>query len=476
MAIQTFDQLLRGGIEKHGNTSYVYEEAGDRGFIPHTYNEFYIDIRKTADKLISLGYGGKKIILYGANSYAWAVCYMAIIAYVGVVAPIDYVWGQNEILNVLNDISYDNSIRKNNNNSSDNDCDNSNGIALILHDRNLEINVDVPKISLQDKTLFKSSGDRIFVKNTDDIHKIVYTSGTTSRPKKVELTSRNLFANINALFEIFNMSSNDRILAIMPLHHITPVLSSLVYPFYLGINIYIASDYTKMMKYLRTVKPTLLFAVPKVYEKILERLPRILRPLLPFLFGGKARGLYSAAAVLNKITIETYQKWGLPLLQGYGSTETSAIVSVELLEGYKLGSVGRVLSNQDVKIINNEICVKGENVARDFLSEDGYFHTGDIGYLDDENWLYFVSRKKRLIKLSNGRNVYPDELEELLLQCGNIFSAHIFDNNDCVCAKIYANSVTDAESAINKVNDSIPYYMKIKEWEFGRDIKSSYKI
>ena len=455
MAIQSFDELLRGGVKKHGETSFVYE-AKKNGFAPHSYNEFYIDIRKVADKLIKLGYGEKKIMLCGANSYMWAVCYMAVVAYVGIIVPIDRVWGPNDIANVLKD----------------------NDIALILCDESAAANigdVKIPKIDLQDKTLLEGGGDEIHEKNIDDIHKILYTSGTTSKPKKVALTAKNLFANIDELLGIFDMSPNDRVLAIMPLHHITPVLSSLVYPLYLGLNLYIASDYAQMMKYLRKVKPTLLFAVPKVYEKILERLPKILRPLLPFLFGGKTRGLYSAAAVLKKDIIETYRKWGLPLLQGYGSTETSAIVSVELLKGYRLGSVGKVLPNQEVKIIEGEICVSGENIAKEFVGDDGYFHTGDLGYLDAENWLYFTGRKKQLIKLSNGKNVYPDELEELLLQCEDILSARVFEKDERIHASIHASGETAAKKAIEKTNDMLPPYMRIKSWEYASDTKSSYK-
>ena len=458
--IQNFDELLRQGVKNHGDTSFVHEESkegkeGKSGFIAHSYNEFYRDVRSAAHRLVALGYGGKNIMLYGKNSYAWAVCYMAIAAYVGVVVPIDRAWGQNELDNVQRDLD----------------------IALILCDGDAAIESAAPQLCL-DNRLFENGGDRvyeIFEKSDGDTHKIAYTSGTTSKPKKVALSAKNLFANIGALLEIFDMSPGDRILSIMPLHHITPVLSSLVYPFCLGLDLYIASDYTRVMKYLRLVKPTLLFAVPRFYEKILERLPSALRPFLPFLFGGKTRGLYSAAAVLGEGTIKTYKRWGLPLLQGYGSTETSAIVSVELLRGYRLGSVGKVLPNQKVEIIDGEICVRGENVAKEFVGGDGYFHTGDLGRLDEGGWLYFAGRKKRLIKLSNGKNVYPEELEELLLGCQNVLSARVFEKDGHVAAIICAVAEPDAKNAVEKINGTIPRYMAITAWEFGREAKSSYK-
>ncbi len=159
---------------------------------------------------------------------------------------------------------------------------------------------------------------------------------------------------------------------------------------------------------------------------------------------------------------------GLPILQAYGMTETSAIISCDSIHHYRLGSVGKVLSNIECKINDPDengvgiILVRGDNIARNVISQDGYLHTGDLGYLDKDGYLYIVGRKKRLIKLSNGKNVYPSELETLLAEHDMIDAAFVYEENGQIVATLAsAHEISTLRPIVAEINKSLPHYKHI---------------
>lgn len=170
----------------------------------------------------------------------------------------------------------------------------------------------------------------------------------------------------------------------------------------------------------------------------------------------------------NKL-IHIFNDMGLVIMQAYGMTETTAIVSCDSIKDYRLGSVGKVLSNQVCKIIDKdadgigEICVKGDNIAVCAIADDDYLHTGDLGYFDQDGYLFIVGRKKRLIKMSNAKNVYPDELENLLLKHKQIVRVRVYEKNSQITADIVSSYDADVlYGLVEELNDTLPYYKQIR--------------
>ena len=478
MICHSIDQLVRTSYDEFNNITGIYEKINGQ-FVGRTFGEFYTDVRSLSEKLIDMGLQGKNIMLYGSNSYNWMAAYLAITAYVGVAIPVDKEWNNNEINNILQDVNID----------------------FILYSDFLKGNLEgakQPKANLENETtdLIKQ-GAALDVKrienqiDNDQICTIMFTSGTTATPKRIELTERNLVANGNEMGKRFTVSSTDRYMVSLPLSHIGTLLGVFIYPISMGANMYIPNDFKEMVEDLKLIRPTVLYGVPRVFEKLWEtvaadkkvykaiKFSNILRKfgidMRKKLFsklheglGGAVRFAYNGAAKLDDTIIHAFNDMGLLILQAYGMTESSAIITCDSAMNYRLGSVGKVLSNQVCKIINQdengvgEICVKGDNVAECAVADDGYLHTGDLGYVDDDGYLFIDGRNKRLIKLSNAKNVYPNELEERLTQNKEIIRARIYEKDDCVVAEIVSDCEQEVVHAlVETLNNDLPHYMKI---------------
>jgi long-chain acyl-CoA synthetase len=195
-------------------------------------------------------------------------------------------------------------------------------------------------------------------------------------------------------------------------------------------------------------------------------------------FGGNLRFISCGGAKLDYKTAKMYDDMGIIIIQGYGSSETAALISSNNIKDYKIDSVGKIMEGQKVKIIDvdssgaGELCVKGDNVTRGYYNnpklneevfdEEGYFRTGDLVYFDKEERLHIVGRKKRVIITSNGKNVYPDELEEILINNQNIKEAFVYSNNNKIYADIVLeNKNFDINKHIKEINEQLPKYKQV---------------
>lgn len=294
------------------------------------------------------------------------------------------------------------------------------------------------------------------------------------------------------MMERVSITPNDRYMVYLPLSHVGTVFGSFVYSIAMGASLYITNDFKEMAENLNLIRLTVLYGVPRVFEKLWETVSsdgRVIRAITLSNFlrklgidirkrlfarlykgvGGALRLAYSGGAKLNDLLIRNFRDMGLIILQAYGMTESSAIISCDSIKDYRLCSVGKVLSNQVCKIIDQnengigKICVKGGNVAECAVSDDGYLHTGDLGYLDKDGYLFVVGRKKRLIKMSNAKNVYPDELEELLTLNREISHARVYENCGHIATEVVSNYGEEiVNSLIENINEELPYYMQIR--------------
>ncbi|RMG34856.1 MAG: long-chain fatty acid--CoA ligase [Planctomycetota bacterium] len=257
---------------------------------------------------------------------------------------------------------------------------------------------------------------------------IIYTSGTTGEPKGVMLTHGNLLSNAVATASIAGLSGEDLLLSWLPYSHIYARTVDHYLTTCVGMTVALAEGVDTVVSDARIVRPTWLTAVPRFYEKLwsaVEELePSARGRTLRRLLGGRIRQLTSGGAPLPRYVAEGFQAAGIPLLEGYGLTESSPVIAFNSPDACRVGTVGRPLPGVEVRIAEDgEILVRGPNVMRGYWKNpaataealaDGWLHTGDVGELDADGFLTITDRKKDLIVTSSGKNVAPAMLERLL--------------------------------------------------------------
>ena len=259
----------------------------------------------------------------------------------------------------------------------------------------------------------------------DDLATIIYTSGTTGEPKGAMLSQNNLASNCLMTATAINVDNNDVRLTWLPMSHIFARTCDLYGLLSCGHQLAIADSPETILENCAYYKPTLLNGVPYFYEKVMNKLIEAKTPeMLNHLFGGRLRVCIAGGAPLPEHVATFYRQYGVFLLQGYGLTESSPVISSEVPDGIKYGTVGKVLPGLEVKIApDGEILTKGPHVMLGYWNNptataealtDGWLHTGDLGELDSEGYLKITGRKKELIVTSAGKNIAPVYLESLL--------------------------------------------------------------
>lgn len=264
--------------------------------------------------------------------------------------------------------------------------------------------------------------------NGDTLATILYTSGTTGEPKGVMLSNRNLVSNTLAATEPFAQGPEDLRLAFLPLSHIFARTCDLYTWLASGSQLALAQARETVIADCADMRPTLMNGVPYFFEKVVNALaavdfttsPNALRDLL----GGRIRCCCSGGAALPTHVFDFFTKHGVPLLQGYGLTESSPVITLSSEQSVRRGAVGRAIPDVEVRIADDgEILTRGPHVmmgyfknqaATDEVIRDGWLHTGDIGHLDEAGFLFITGRKKELIVTSGGKNIAPVYLESLL--------------------------------------------------------------
>ncbi|MCX7878890.1 MAG: long-chain fatty acid--CoA ligase, partial [Ignavibacteria bacterium] len=331
----------------------------------------------------------------------------------------------------------------------------------------------------------------------DDILTIIYTSGTTGKPKGVMLTHKNILTNISQCLKSFHVDENDRFLSFLPLAHTYERTCGYYVPLAKGARIYYAQSIDTLSTQMTEVKPTLLLSVPLLFERIRQRLMKNIESM-PYLkkvitlkalkyagryrenknhflwkisdrlvlkkirerTGGKIRFFVSGGSALNKDLAEFFDSIGITILQGYGMTEASPVISVNKTDRNKFGTVGLPLEGVDIKIADDgEILCRGDNVMKGYFKNEkdtsetiinGWLHTGDIGEFDSEGFLKITDRKKTLIKTSGGKYISLTHIEDTLLKSEYISQIICFasDTTQFVSALIVPDEEKISELAL----------------------------
>jgi long-chain acyl-CoA synthetase len=279
----------------------------------------------------------------------------------------------------------------------------------------------------------------------NDIATILYTSGTTGRPRGVVLSQRNLASNAAAAANAYGAGVDQTRLCILPLSHIYARTCDLYTWVYDGARLVLGESRDTLARDCQLVKPTALNAVPFLYQRIAEKISASgaadQSAALRQFFGGRMEHLTSGGAPLAPNVEAWYAENGLPVLQGYGLTEAAPVISFSNLSANRFGAVGRPIPGVEVRIAGDgEVLCRGPNVMLGYWHDeaatadairDGWLHTGDLGELDADNFLYIRGRKKELIVLSTGKKVLPTRVENLLTASPLIEQAAVFGDGQC---------------------------------------------
>ncbi len=393
--------------------------------------------------------------------------------------------------------------------------------------------LNIENLKSEGKTLL-DKGDKTFEKvevDSDKMSILLFTSGTTSKSKAVMLSQRNIAANIVAMHATEDFRKTDVNLAFLPFHHTFGSTALLVllssgaanaFPdglryvaqnlkeykvtFFIGVPLLIESIYKKLQKEIEKQGKTKIIYVARKVTNILDKVGihikrKVFKEIIQNL--GNLRFIISGAAPLDRDVTQFFNEIGIRTLQGYGLTETSPVVAAENFKYVKYGSVGFPMKDVFVEIVNKdekgigEIRVKGQNVmlgyyknekATNDVLKDGWYYTGDYGYMDKEGYLFITGRKKNMIVLKNGKKIFPEELEELLNKIDLVKESMVFGmpkGDDVVVSvkvqydeeiakeKYNNKSIEELQSIvwekIKEVNKTLPTYKYVKHLLITKD-------
>ena len=494
-----------------------------------TYLDFRKDVEALGTKLIEMGLKDKRIAIIGKNSYEWSVSYLACVI-IGIVVPLDKESSDDNIKQFLN--------------SSRADAIISDTKYLDRID-SMQLNINPIKIDMQNTLKYTnfgyliddgkrmiSNGNRDFIDtkiNPDEMKILLFTSGTTGNSKGVMLSHNNICSNIISVAKIVKVDNSTSVLSILPLHHTYECTLGFLLVLYGGGNIAYIDGLKYITKNIQEFKPTFILCVPLLLENVYKKIIKTLKSSLPKKYtqdentiiqnipfylkpivkrkikkslGGKIKTFIVGAAAIKPEIVESFFSLGIKVLQGYGLTECSPLVAGNNDTCYKAASCGMPIPDVEYKIDNpneegiGEIIAKGPNIMLGYYENpeatnkvliNGWFHTGDLGYIDGEEFLYITGRSKNMILTKNGENIYPEEIENILndsdlIEESLIIGASNGKDDVQVKAKIFPNIEAIKEylgkkvptkeeisktinELIKKVNEKLPNFKHIKSYK-----------
>ena len=537
--IQDFRELLNRSAEKYpNNVAYKFKEnlgKPNQNVVNKTYKEVKEEVVALGTKLLDMGLEGKKIAVIGNNRYEWCESYLAVTTSNMVIVPLDKALPANEIKSLIERSKVDAIIYENKYNEVFGNLKNE-GNETLKYYINMDLKDDKDgvlsfrKLIDSGKELIKNGNkkyDEVKIDN-EKMSILIFTSGTTSMAKGVMLSQKNIASNILAMAKMSKMYPNDVLLSFLPLHHTFECTITFLYGFYSGVTVAFCDGLKYIAKNLEEYHVSVFVAVPLVLETIYkkirkgikdqgkEKIVNIMSKLANFLLifhidirrkvfksvldqlGGKLRIAYFGAASMDKTAIEGYNSFGIETVQGYGLTETSPLLSAETDKQKCPGSVGMAPYNVQIKLEDvdgkgvGEIVAKGPNVMLGYYEnpeataeaiKDGWFHTGDLGYFDKDGFLFIAGRKKEVIVLKNGENVFPSDIEFLVNKLPYVQESILYPkenskgeitlgikivyDEEAIKEKFGEKSKTEYKQAIwediKEINRSLSVFKRIKE-------------
>ena len=465
---ENLKEMMKNSEEKFGDEVAFYRNGkGLDDSKKVTYKEFCYEINSLGTALIEMGLKGKRIAVIGENRYEWELSYLAVVTGTGTIVPLDKALPENEIESliirseveaIIYSEKYDECMAK--------IQKQGNTKLKYFISMDLEKN-DFNKYSLKEITKkgkeLLDGGNKEFLEakiDNEEMSIMLFTSGTTNQSKAVMLSHKNICTNVKDIRNVFELDETDRLLSFLPLHHTFECTVGFLYPLSIGGSIIFSKGVRHIADELKNFKITAMICVPVVFEKMYDKLMKTIedKGKMPTVkkgiklsncllkvgidirkklfkeihdnLGGCLRVMVAGGAALSPEKEKGFWDLGFNVLQGYGLTETSPVIAAELTKQKRLGSIGKKFPSVEVKIDNpdksgvGELLAKGDSVMigyynneeanEEVFTEDGWFRTGDLARIDKNGYLYISGRKKFVIVLKNGKNVYPEEIESLL--------------------------------------------------------------
>jgi len=538
--IRNLKDMLNSSTELFGDKAAFLSKPKwkeNSEYVPITFKQYKSDVDAFGTALTDLGLKNCKIALIGENRYEWSISYLAVVNGTGIIVPLDKELPPNEIENLITRskaeaLIYSGKIEDKIKNLFQKPIS-------IRYFINMDKDQDEHNILSFDNLLKKGhelvrSGNRKFIDSEIDenaMNMLLFTSGTTDTAKAVMLSHRNICENLMSMCSMLYIDEKDTFLSVLPIHHTYECTCGFLCQLYRGSTVAYCEGLRHIVKNLKESKATMMLGVPLIFETMYRQimnqaiktkgkfaisfalaLSNLLRKFkidirrklfkqIHEALGGNIRMFISGAAAMDPQVAKGFRDLGIEMVQGYGLTECSPIVALNRDCWYKDDAAGLPLPNLEVEIHEpdsdgiGEIKCKGPSVMLGYyedeeatkdVSRDGWFFTGDSGYIDKDGFIHITGRKKNVIVTGNGKNVFPEEIETLLNRSPYIKESLVYgrgqsDGDTVICARIVPehekieedikNNVAPGSTVreiisneIKKVNRQLVLYKHIKDF------------
>lgn len=535
--IEDIKQMLESSTALYpDNAAFWVKKSRGAEYESISYTETLADVNALGTAFLGRGMKGKRIAVIGENSYEWSISYLAAVCGSGIIVPLDKELNANELMQlvvnaevscVLFDAKFEKTFKEM-------QASGETVIKLLvnLESENSANGVVSLKELLREGQQSVNEGNRDFIDaeiDRETLNILLFTSGTTGVSKGVMLCHKNIVEDLMSAPTVLEIRSDDIFFSVLPVHHTYECTCGFLLPLYKGAAIAYCEGLKYITKNLEEIKPTIFLGVPILFENLYRKIWQNVRKQgkesalkkvikvnratkkigidlgniflkdIRAIFGGRMRLMICGGAAINPETLDGIRDFGIMALQGYGLTECSPIGALNPDKAAKSASIGRALPNFEMKVVDineegiGEICLKGGNVMLGYYNmpeataevlKDGWFYTGDLGYIDSEGYAYITGRKKNVIITKNGKNVYPEELEYYLSSIPYVLESFVYDreSEDGLDTVIVASIRIDQEEVtetlgegytddmveellwneVDKINQTSPYFKKIK--------------
>lgn len=531
--------MIETSAELYGdNTAFMYKEKSSDPYKTITYKEMLEKVNGLGTSLISKDLKDKRIAVIGENCYQWAVSYLAAVCGTGTIVPLDKELSAADLKNLVVKADVECVIFAKKYEDLFKEMMESGDTKLRVL---INFNSDAEKdgvlswnqVVAEGKAMVEM-GDTSFTEAeivNDEMRIILFTSGTTGASKGVMLSHKNIAANLMMAPTVLKVHPWDIFFSVLPLHHTYECTCGFLMPLYKGAAIAYCQGLKYILKNLQEFKPTMFLGVPAIFENLYKGiwknirkqgkedtikkiikinnktkkigldLGKIFFKKITEVFGGRMRMMICGGAAINPDVLNGIRDFGISAVQGYGLTECSPLGALNPDTAPNPASIGVAFPAGKIKAVDfneegiGELCLYGDNVMMGYyqmpeataevIDSEGWFHTGDLGYVDDSGYAFITGRKKNVIITKNGKNVYPEELEYLLSNCPYVQESFVFSqdtehsDDTTIVAAIKADTEMVEEKLgkgfaaedlkkliweeVDKINADAPFYRKIKK-------------
>ncbi len=501
MACSTIWEILEQSEQTFGTEDAVRYKIGKNQIEAKSYTQLKQDSESFFGVLQALGEQGHHIAVTGMTSYPWLVAYLGTVISGSVAVPLDVSLPAQEMCELLDradvTVFVADEIRADVIAAARQQCPKLKYIISMQKDPDPSVSLGSKEVLSFRQLMEEQKGAADFSYNADPeaLCTIMFTSGTTGKSKGVMLTQRNLAENATCLD--MKIPPRTTILSVLPIHHAYCLSMDILKGISLGSIICINDSLLRVAKNIKLFAPNMILMVPLMIETLAKKLEEAAglpaEVVKKEVFGEQFHTICSGGAYLNPALIDLFETYGITILQGYGMTECAPVISTNLSWDIRKDTVGKLMPNCEAKVVDQEIWVRGSSVMQGYYKMpqetaetlvDGWLRTGDLGYVDADNYIHLTGRLKNLIITKNGENVSPEELENkigtnrlvqevLVRDADGVIEAEIFPDFEYVQKKEIKDVPAALQEVIDVYNKEAPahkkiYSLKVRETEFDK--------